>query len=305
MSWQPAPSAECDSAPSCAPVRTVIKPKARDLGDFEVRRVLPAAEARSVGPFVFFDHMGPATFPAGKGIDVRPHPHIGLSTLTWLFDGAFMHRDSLGTTQEIRPGEVNWMTAGSGIVHSERSPDDFRAAEARIEGIQTWHALPEADEEIDPSFQHYGSDEIPVVDQGGVRVALIAGSSFGMISPVKVYSDTLYADVRMEPGTQFGVPAEPPERAIYVVSGSIEIGGETFGAQEMLVLNEGPAVHAATSEQTHLMLIGGAPIGPRKMWWNLVSSRPERIEQAKRDWKEGRFASIPGDDEEFIPLPED
>jgi len=304
MSWQPAQDADCTAESGCTPVATVIVPKAKDLGGFEVRRVLPAIEARSIGPFVFFDHMGPAVFPAGEGIDVRPHPHIGLSTLTWLFDGALMHRDSLGSAKEIRPGEVNWMTAGSGIVHSERSPDAFRAAEARIEGIQTWHALPTEDEEIDPSFEHYPADDIPVVDHGGVRVALIAGGAFGMVSPMKVYSETLYADVRMTPGSEFGVPSGPQERAIYVVSGSIEVGGATFPERQMLVLTEGetPVIHAP--QGAHFMLIGGAPIGPRRMWWNLVSTHPERIEQAKEDWKEGRFAKVPGDEEEFIPLPE-
>lgn len=305
MSWQPSQDADCTAASPCPPVRTVISPKARDLGDFEVRRVLPAVEARSIGPFVFFDHMGPATFPPGKGIDVRPHPHIGLSTLTWLFDGSLMHRDSVGGVSEIQPGEVNWMTAGSGIVHSERSPDGFRAAEAHIEGIQTWHALPAEDEEIDPSFVHYGIDDIPVVDQGGVRVALIAGGAFGMVSPMKVYSETLYADVRIDPGAQFGVPAGPAERAVYIVSGQIELGGATFDEKQMLVLQEQGAPVITSPHGAHLMLIGGAPIGPRKIWWNLVSSRPERIEQAKTDWQEGRFAKVPGDEEEFIPLPED
>jgi len=305
MSWQPSSDADCTADSGCAPVRSVIIPKAKDLGGFEVRRVLPAIEARSIGPFIFFDHMGPATFPAGEGIDVRPHPHIGLSTLTWLFDGSLMHRDSLGSAREIRPGEVNWMTAGSGIVHSERSPEHFRAAEARIEGIQTWHALPPEDEEIDPSFEHYSADDIPVVDNGGVRVALIAGGAFGMVSPVTVYSDTLYADVRISPGAQFGVPGGPQERALYVVSGDIEIGGQRFGARQMLVLTEGETPSVTSAEGAHLMVIGGAPIGPRKLWWNLVSSRPERVEQAKSDWTEGRFAKVPGDEDEFIPLPED
>ncbi|WP_422364588.1 pirin family protein [Pyruvatibacter mobilis] len=310
MSWQPSQEADCTIESGCAPVSAVIVPKAKDLGGFEVRRVLPAIEARSVGPFIFFDHMGPATFPAGDGIDVRPHPHIGLSTLTWLFDGALMHRDSLGSVQEIRPGEVNWMTAGSGIVHSERSPDWFREGEARIEGIQTWHALPTEMEEIDPDFQHYSADDIPVVehesaDGGQVRVALIAGGAFGMVSPVKVHSDTLYADVRLSAGAQFGVPTGPQERALYVVSGTIEIAGQTFGARQMLLIDEGATPSVTSAEGAHLMLIGGAPIGPRKLWWNLVSTRPERIEQAKDDWREGRFARVPGDEDEFIPLPED
>lgn len=303
MSWQPAKDAECARAAEPV-VTTVITPKPRDLGDFEVRRVLPAVDVRSVGPFVFFDHMGPAVFPAGRGIDVRPHPHIGLSTLTWLFDGALMHRDSLGTVQEIHPGAVNWMTAGSGIVHSERSPDAFRQTEARIEGIQTWHALPVEDEETAPDFQHVDAADIPFVEQGGVRVTLIAGGAFGMVSPVRVFSETLYADVRMQAGSQFGVPQAPAERAIYVVRGTACIGGARHGANEMLVLAEGTTPIVTTDEDTHLMLIGGAPIGRRRVWWNLVSSRPERIEQAKADWAEGRFAKVPGDDDEFIPLPE-
>lgn len=303
MSWQPSQDADCNDDTGCAPVRAVITPKPKDIGGFEVRRVLPAIEARSIGPFVFFDHMGPATLPAGQGIDVRPHPHIGLSTLTWLFDGSMMHRDSVGAVQEIKPGEVNWMTAGSGIVHSERSPDHFRDNDARIEGIQTWHALPAEDEEIDPTFEHYPMEDIPVVDHGGVRVALIAGGAFGMVSPMKVYSETLYADVRMQPGTQFGVPVGVEERALYVVDGEIEVAGETFGKMQMLVLDQHVTPAITSPQGAHLMLIGGAPIGPRKLWWNLVSTRPERIEQAKQDWQEGRFAKVPGEDE-FIPLPE-
>ncbi|GAB5501598.1 pirin family protein [Pyruvatibacter sp.] len=303
MSWQPSQDADCNGNTGCAPIRAVITPKPKDIGGFEVRRVLPSIEARSIGPFVFFDHMGPATLPAGQGIDVRPHPHIGLSTLTWLFDGSLMHRDSIGAVQEIKPGEVNWMTAGSGIVHSERSPDHFRDSDARIEGIQTWHALPAEDEEIDPTFEHYPMEDIPVVDHGGVRVALIAGGAFGMVSPMKVYSETLYADVRMQPGTQFGVPVGVEERALYVVDGEIEVAGDTFGKMQMLVLDQHVTPAITSPHGAHLMLIGGAPIGPRKLWWNLVSTRPERIEQAKQDWQEGRFAKVPGEDE-FIPLPE-
>lgn len=303
MSWQPSDDADCTNTADCPPVRTAIKPRPRDLGDFEVRRVLPAVEARSIGPFVFFDHMGPAVFPPGKGIDVRPHPHIGLSTLTWLFDGSLVHRDSVGAVKEIRPGEVNWMTAGSGVVHSERSSDAFRAANARIEGIQTWHALPAEHEEIDPSFEHYSAGDIPVVEQGGVRIALIAGGAFGMVSPMKVYSETLYADVRIEAGAQFGVPLGTAERALYIVSGQIEIAGQLFDDKQMLVLEEHAAPAITSPHGAHLMLIGGEPIGPRKLWWNLVSTRPERIEQAKADWTAGRFDTVP-DDDEFIPLPE-
>jgi len=305
MSWHPSQDADRGLSSPCPPVRTVISPQAKDLGDFEVRRVLPAVEARSVGPFVFFDHMGPAVFPPGKGIDVRPHPHIGLSTLTWLFDGTLMHRDSTGAVQEIAPGEVNWMTAGSGVVHSERSSQAFRAGEARIEGIQTWHALPADAEEIDPSFVHYGHGDIPVVEHSGARVALIAGGAFGMVSPVKTYSETLYADVRLEPGAQFGVPLGPEERAVYVVRGEITLAGTAFGSHQMLLLQDHAAPTITTGGGAHVMLIGGAPIGPRTLWWNLVSSRPERIEQAKADWRAGRFATVPSDADEFIPLPEE
>lgn len=300
----PTPHAARDDLADCRPVRDVITPDTKDVGGFDVRRVLPAPFVRSVGPFVFFDHLGPATFPAGDGIDVRPHPHIGLSTLTWLFDGALMHRDSLGVEQEIRPGEVNWMTAGSGIVHSERSPAHFRDSEARIEGIQTWHALPADAEETDPSFEHYSAEDIPVVENGGVRVALIAGGAFGVVSPLKVYSETLYADVRIQPGAQFGVPAGPQERAVYVVRGAIEVGGKNFSETQMLVLERGETPAITSPHGAHLMVIGGEPIGPRTLWWNLVSTRPERIEQAKLDWQAGRFAKVPGDEDEFIPLPE-
>lgn len=305
MSWQPGEEPECIH-PAEPVVDQVIRPRAKDIGGFEVRRVLPAAQARAIGPFVFFDHLGPATLPAGKGIDVRPHPHIGLSTLTWLFDGALMHRDSLGTAQEIRPGAVNWMTAGRGIVHSERSPEALRARDSAIEGIQTWHALPADREETEPDFQHVPAADLPFVEQGGVRVTLIAGGAFGMVSPVRVFSETLYADIRMAEGGQLGVPLSPEARAIYVVRGGIEIGGRAHGAHEMLVLRAGttPVVRAG-AQGAHLVLIGGADVGPRHLWWNFVSSRPERIAQAKADWAARRFPKVPGDEAEFIPLPEE
>ena len=279
-----------------------IVPPVRDLGaGFQVRRALPHATRRSVGPFVFFDQMGPTPLSAGRALDVRPHPHIGLATVTYLFEGEILHRDSLGTVQAIRPGAVNWMTAGRGIVHSERTPPELRTRDSRLFGLQTWIALPEADEEAEPAFSHHAA--LPVMEDRGVTVSLILGDLLGMASPVPTFSPTFYADVAMVPGRSFAVPARHEERGLYVVSGRVSIDGNELAAGEMLVLETAAEVVVESIEAARFMVFGGAPLGRRFVWWNFVSSRAERIEAAADDWKAGRFAPVPGE-HEFIPLPE-
>jgi hypothetical protein len=288
-----------------------IKGKTHDLGDgFMVARMLPQAARRSVGPFLFFDYFGPVDFPPGKGVDVRPHPHIGLATVTYLFEGAQMHRDTLGSVQEIKPGDVNWMTAGRGIAHSERTGEELRARGHRLHGIQTWVGLPRKDEETDPHFQHFGAAELPEQDEKGVRLRMITGEAFGLASPVKVFSPIFYADARFEAGGSFTITAEHDERALFIVEGELRIGGdqgvETHGAGAMLFLEKGEIVTLFADGAARVMLLGGAPLdGPRRIWWNFVSSSKNRIEVAKSDWRSGLFGKIPGDDQEFIPLPED
>ena len=282
--------------------------RARELVDgFNVRRALPSARRRMVGPFIFLDQMGPEILRAGAGLDVAPHPHIGLATVTYLFAGELLHRDGLGTVQPIRPGEVNWMTAGSGIAHSERTPPQLRTAGSELFGIQSWVALPLRQEEMAPSFAHHGARELPVVEGEGKRVRLIAGSLYGARSPVHTLSEMFYADVELDAGARLDVPAEQEERAAYVVEGSVEIGGDgaTFDAGQLMVFKPGAEITlAAPQRPSRVMLLGGAPLdGRRHIWWNFVSSSPERIEQAKDDWKRGRFAPVP-DETESIPLPE-
>jgi redox-sensitive bicupin YhaK (pirin superfamily) len=281
----------------------IVVPRTRDLGDgFEVRRVLPSAQRRTVGPFVFFDQMGPTALRAGTGLDVRPHPHIGLATVTYLFEGEILHRDSLGTVQPIRPGAVNWMTAGSGIVHSERTPPELRASGTRLFGIQTWVGLPRDREEVEPSFAHHAESALPVVDGEGKHVRLIAGTLYGAHSPLAVFSDMFYADAALDAGARLELPAEHPERAIYVALGRVAIGSEILEAGRMLVFRQGGPVTISAAEPARLLLLGGEPLdGPRHVWWNFVSSSTERLEQAKADWREGRFAMVPGETE-FIPL---
>lgn len=257
-----------------------------------------------VGPFVFFDHMGPAVFHPGRGLDVRPHPHIGLATVTYLLDGQIMHRDSLGSVQAIEPGAVNWMTAGRGIVHSERTAAEVRAVEQRLYGVQTWVALPAAHEETAPDFVHVARDALPEVNGEGKRVRVIAGTMFGARSPVKTFSDMIYADVALDAGASLPVDAEHIERAIYVLEGTIEVAGEAYAPNRLLVLRPGDPITVRAQTAARLLVLGGEPMdGPRHVWWNLVSSRPERIEQAKADWRAGRFDRVAGD-AEFIPLPE-
>jgi redox-sensitive bicupin YhaK (pirin superfamily) len=285
---------------------TVIVPRRRDLGDgFEVRRALPSAQCRMVGPFVFFDQMGPVILRAGRGLDVRPHPHIGLATVTYLFDGEILHRDSLGTVQTIRPGAVNWMTAGRGIVHSERMPPELRASgESRLFGIQTWVALPTAREETAPAFAHHAADALPVIEGEGKRVRLIVGSLYGARTPVEVFSEMFYADAALSAAARLELPVEHEERAIYVAEGRIEVAGDVFDAGRLLVLRPGEPVVLGAPVASRLLLFGGEPMdGPRHLWWNFVSSSAERIEEAKADWRAGRFPPVPGETE-FIPLPE-
>ncbi|MEA1673013.1 pirin family protein [Nitrospirillum sp. BR 11163] len=285
-------------------IELVIDQRRRDLGGFEVGRILPVAQRRHVGPFVFFDHMGPVDFPKGIPLerDVRPHPHIGLSTVTYLFDGEIMHRDSVGSEQAIRPGEVNWMTAGSGITHSERF-EKARAEGGALHGIQAWVALPEADEETDPSFHHYGADDLPTYEHGGLWARLVAGEAFGAKAKVKTHSPLFYVHWVLQPGTKAQLPAEYPERAAYVAVGSVEVEGRTVEAGHMLVFTPGQPVLFTAITPAVVMLLGGEPLGDRHIDWNFVSSRKERIEQAKADWRAGRMKLPDLDDKEFIPLP--
>lgn len=303
MSWNDSDTAGCET-PASAGIETVIRPKPKDIGGFFVRRALPSVEAKSVGPFIFFDQMGPADLPPGQGIDVRPHPHIGLATLTWLVEGQIMHRDSLGYEQPIRPGEVNWMTAGNGIVHSERTPDDIRAAGHTLFGLQVWMALPQDKQEVDPSFEHYGADALPRINRDGVEIIIVAGDAWGERSPVAVFSRTLYADVKMPAKSSLLVPADHEERAIYVVRGNVEIGEHMVGEASMAVLRPGEDVVVKAPQEAHLALIGGDALdAPRHLWWNFASTDIAKIEEAKDRWKEGGFGSVAGD-EEFIPLPD-
>ncbi len=283
----------------------LIEPRLHDLGDgFNVRRMLPSALCRQIGPFVFFDHIGPAPLPPGRGLDVRPHPHIGLATVTYLYEGALTHRDSLGSEQVIRPGDVNWMTAGRGIVHSERTPDPERASGHRMHGVQTWVALPLADEEAAPEFLHYPGASLPERRCDGVRLRVIAGRSFDMESPVRVRTPTLYVDVELDSGATLVVPPEHAQRAVHVVSGDVRIGDTSLMGGCMLVVAPGDDVHVTARTDARVLLCGGAPLdGMRFLWWNFVSSNRERIERAKADWLARRFGAVPGDSE-YIPLPE-
>jgi len=304
MSWSPATDPICTEPGACDPVDLVISPIEHDIGGLSVRRVLPTKEAPAVGPFVFFDQMGPATLPAESPLSVRPHPHIGLSTLTWMIEGSIMHRDSLGYAQEIVPGAVNWMTAGAGVVHSERTPERLRGRETRLYGLQVWMALPSAHEETAPSFQHYPAGDIPIVEGEGWRASVVAGRAWGESSPVTVFSPTLYADVEAAAGAVLAVEAEHEERAVYVLEGAVEIGGKSFEAGRMLVLRPSAHVSLRARADARLVLIGGEPLdGRRHKFWNFVSSSRARIDAAKQAWREGRFPKVPGDEEEFIPLP--
>jgi redox-sensitive bicupin YhaK (pirin superfamily) len=282
----------------------VLTPRTRDLGDFSVRRVLPGHPQQMVGPFIFFDHMGPLQLQAGRGVDVRPHPHIGLATVTYLFEGSFVHRDSLGTDQAIHPGDVNWMTAGRGIVHSERTPPDERTEGPRLHGIQTWVALPVEAEEVAPGFSHHPAKSLPEFTERGVRVRVIAGKAFGAMAPVKSFSPLLYASLEFSAGGALTVPPEHEERGVYLVDGEVSVGGQVLPPQHLLLPPRGRSVTLESSSGARVLLLGGAHIAePRYIWWNFVSSSKDRIEQAKKDWDAERMGKIAGDDER-IPLPE-
>lgn len=310
MSWNPCIEPACPDAGSLDSIETMIIPRARDLGGFEVRRALPAPRRQMVGPFIFFDQMGPAEFVTEGGIDVRPHPHIGLGTVTYLYQGEFQHRDSLGTDQMIYPGEVNWMLAGRGITHSERTSPETRTTHHRLFGIQTWVALPEDKEEMAPAFEHHAREALPLLDAEGARARLILGAAWGARAPVTMQSEIFYADVTLAAGALLPLPDDHEDRGLYVTEGSIEIAGTTFEAGRMMVFRPGDRITVRAGERgARLMALGGETLnGPRHVWWNFVSSSRERLAAAKEawraaDWTNGPFRLPPGDEDEFIPLP--
>jgi len=305
MSFFPAKDPTFADAQSSDAIAQIVVPRTVDLGGLQVRRALPSARSRMVGPFIFFDHFGPAIFRAGQGIDVRPHPHIGLATVTYLFDGEIVHRDSLGIALPIRPGAVNWMTAGRGIVHSERTAPDHRDGGEPLHGLQLWVALSMKDEETTPAFAHTPSADIPQLRENGLTLRVIAGAMHGLRSPVATSWETIFAEVRLTAGSVLPLGNDFEERALYVISGEIEIGGGRHPPEQLLVLKPGDYVEIKAVADSHFVVVGGAAMdGPRYIWWNFVSSRQDRIEGAKADWKSGRFALVPGDSTEFIPLPE-
>jgi redox-sensitive bicupin YhaK (pirin superfamily) len=285
-------------------VSLIIPAREKDLGGFQVRRVLPFAKHRMVGPWIFFDHMGPADFAPGIGINVRPHPHINLATVTYLFSGAILHRDSLGTRSVIVPGDINLMVAGKGITHSEREEEDAQTKTRHLDGLQLWLALPEADEEIDPAFFHYDADVIPGFSKDGVSVRVMMGEAYGLVSPVKTYARTFYAEFRLAAGKSIDAPMTAEDRAVYACAGALEIDGQRLEQYVMAILATGAEAKITALEDAHFVIIGGEPLTERHIYWNFVSSRPERIEQAKADWRAQVFPKVPGDDQEFIPLPE-
>lgn len=301
-----------DAASELNPIATVLEPRERDLGDgFLVRRVLPARAQRAVGPFIFFDHFGPTTMPPGRGLDVRPHPHVNLATVTYLFDGEIDHRDNLGSFQTIRPGEINWMTAGRGIVHSERTPAAARARGATVHGLQLWVGLPREHEETAPAFHNYAAAVLPVVHAPGATVRVLAGEAFGARSPVHTLSRVVYLDVALDAGATVTLPAALVERGVYVISGDVSCGGRAFSPARMVVLTPGVDVSVGSERGARFVVVGGEPFPePRHLWWNFASSSEARIEAAKRDWIErrgdpkGPFPLVPGDEDEFIPIAE-
>jgi redox-sensitive bicupin YhaK (pirin superfamily) len=305
MSFFPGIDPEPGDAHAVDQVDLLIIPRTSDIGNFEVRRALPSAKRRLVGPFIFFDRMGPAVLKAGLAMDVRPHPHIGLSTVTYLFDGEIHHRDSLGTGMVIKPGDVNLMTAGRGIVHSERTPENLRGKPLSISGLQTWLALPETHEEIDPAFLHVGASSLPEFDADGVSGRVVIGGWEGLKSDVAVPTDTLYVDLNIAPGQTCPFRAGAEERAAYILSGSLSVSGIAHEADQLLVFRPGDTIDlVAGPDGCHVMLFGGAAMASKRyIWWNFVSSSKERIEQAKEEWRTGKFDIVPGDEEEFTPLP--
>ena len=321
MSWQPGQDPIPGDTLSCSAIEHVIVPRARDIGAFEVRRALPSAQKQMVGPFIFFDQMGPAEFLLGHGVDVRPHPHIGLATVTYLFEGEVWHRDSLGTSAPIRPGEVNLMSAGRGIVHSERETsaanlvtegqglahavgEAERGAKARLFGIQCWAALPRSHEEGAPAFAHHGTGELPWLEGEGKRVRVVMGRAYGAQSPTAFPHAAFHVDAALEPGATLPLDPDYEERAVYVAAGEIDIAGDKFAQGRLLVFRPGDRISIRATAPARLILLGGAPMdGRRYIWWNFVSSSKERIDEAKEDWRTGRFALVPGDEKEIIPLP--
>jgi len=306
MSFFPGKDPQAGDTFACAAIAHVVVPRTVDLGDgFSVRRALPSARPRMVGPFIFFDHFGPAEFRAGNGLDVRPHPHIGLATVTYLFDGEIVHRDSLGTAVAIKPGEVNWMIAGRGIVHSERTGPELRSTGSPIHGLQMWVALPAAKEEVEPGFAHHATAEFPLIKDDGKFVRVVVGSLYGKKSPVPTVHETFFGNVALRAGATLPLDADHEERALYIVDGTIDIAGDPFESGRLLVFKPGDRVTIKAVTDAHFVICGGAPMdGPRHIWWNFVSSRKERIEQAKAEWAAGHFGKVPGDEIEFIPLPE-
>lgn len=310
MSWNPCLTPDCPTtAAQCDAIETLIVPRARDIGAFEVRRALPSSKRQMVGPFIFFDQMGPAEFITEEGMDVRPHPHIGLATVTYLYQGGIVHRDSLGTEMEILPGAVNWMIAGNGITHSERTAPERRRAGETLFGIQTWVALPDKDEETAAAFEHVEEERLPLIEDGGASVRLILGSLYGSRAPVKTFSEMFYADALMEPGARLPLSTEHEDRGLYISQGAIEIAGEIYEAGQMMVFRPGDEITITARSRSRLMLLGGETFsGPRYIWWNFVASSREKIDAAKAawaagDWQDGRFALPPTDADEFIPLP--
>ncbi len=305
MSFFPGNDPAAGDAFACDAVENLIVPRASDIGGFSVRRALPTRDRRLVGPFIFFDRMGPAILKAGEALDVKPHPHIGLSTVTYLFDGEIKHRDSLGTEVVVRPGDINLMTAGRGIVHSERTPENLRGHPLSMSGLQTWLALPDNKEEIAPDFSHTEREAMPLIDIAGATGRVVIGDFAGLRSPVRTFTDTLYADLSLTPGAKFPFPADHEERAIYILSGSLEVAGDVFAADQLLAFRAGDDITLKGGvDGCHIMLFGGAALNSRRyIWWNFVSSSKERIEQAKEEWRTGRFDIVPGDEDEFVPLP--
>lgn len=286
----------------CHEIEMIIPARTKDLGGFEVRRVMPYMKKRMVGPWIFFDHMGPADFPSGEGINVRPHPHINLATVTYLFEGEIWHRDSLGTSSPVLPGDINLMVAGRGIVHSERTSPELREKGQRLHGLQLWMALPKDDEEIDPAFYHYKNEDIPSLFVGNVPVRVLIGEAYKKSSPVKTFAKTLYLEARMKKGDELELPFSD-ERALYLAHGELELKGQNIQAYEMAVLSQERKIKIKAVEDSFLALIGGEKFEKRHIFWNFVSSRQDRIEQAKEDWKNQSFPKVPGDDKEFTPLP--
>lgn len=305
MSWIDTEDPESKAALAAEGIELRIKPRIRDLGGFSVGRVLPAIERKTVGPFTFFDHIPAATLDAGQGMDVRPHPHIALATVTYLLEGEFIHRDSLGSLQTVRPGDINWMTAGRGIVHSERTdPEAMKRGGRRSHGIQLWVALPKEHEEVEPEFHHHDKDDLPRIENLDYTARVLVGRGWGRTSPVKTYSETFYIDVTAQSGAQVIIPDDYEERALFLLGGSIKIGNQSFEGAQMLVFSKDAPICVTAEAEARFVLLGGEPLdGPRFMWWNFVSSSQERIEKAKADWAEGRFPKVPGDEKDFIPLP--